>query len=241
MPNRIIKESLCESETIAALSDFEFRLWVTLIVLVDDAGRGDARPAIIKGRGFPLRSRISERDIKDALHGLAAKGCVSLYEVGGKPYFWFPTWGKHQRLDRAKPKHPAPPDFAADCGDLPQTAADCGLNTNTNSNTNKNTNLNINPNRDLNLNSNVGHACAWNAWTDLRKKFSVDMEIALESWLKHKESLGEADDLDTTQKLETFCAEVDSLLAAHGQDAVIDAIHGCIKGGLGQICIRRKK
>ena len=131
MPNRIIKESLCESETIAALSDFEFRLWVTLIVLVDDAGRGDARPAIIKGRGFPLRSRISERDIKDALHGLAANGCVSLYKVGGKPYYWFPTWAAHQRIDRAKPKFPPPedadevPQEDAFCGNPPQVAASC--------------------------------------------------------------------------------------------------------------------
>nr|DAG29138.1 MAG TPA: hypothetical protein [Caudoviricetes sp.] len=31
MPNRIIKESLCDSERIASLTDFEFRLWVGLI------------------------------------------------------------------------------------------------------------------------------------------------------------------------------------------------------------------
>lgn len=31
MPNRIVKESLCSSEKIASLTDFEFRLWVGLI------------------------------------------------------------------------------------------------------------------------------------------------------------------------------------------------------------------
>lgn len=144
MPNRILKESICVSEQIASLTDFEFRLWASLLVLVDDAGRGDARPAIIKGRAFPLRERVSVRDIESALHGLAAKGCVSLYDVGGRPYFWFPTWGKHQRLDRAKPKFPSPeeadtlPQVAADCRELPQVAADCGLNTNTNTNPNTN-------------------------------------------------------------------------------------------------------
>lgn len=155
MPNRIIKESICTSDKIASLSDFEFRLWASLLVLVDDAGRGDARPAIIKGRAFPLRERVSVKDIENALHGLAAKGCVSLYEVGGKPYFWFPTWGDHQRLDRAKPKYPGPdeadlmPRIVADCGDLPQIAADCGLNTNTNPNTNPNTNTNSAGAREL--------------------------------------------------------------------------------------------
>lgn len=129
MPNRIIKESLCSSEKIASLSDFEFRLWVGLITQVDDAGRGDARPAIIKGRVFPFRERLSIKDIDAALQDLAAKGCVSLYTVNGKPYFLFPGWVKHQRVRDCKPKYPEPPEnlnlpqSAASCGELPQSAA----------------------------------------------------------------------------------------------------------------------
>ena len=134
MPNRIIKESLCSSDKISSLTDFEFRLWVGLITQADDMGRGDARPSIIKGRVFPLRDRITNKDIDAALHGLAAKGCVSLYTVGGKPYFWFPTWGKHQRIRDSKAKYPGPEEadtpqetairdtsqkFAASCGDSP--------------------------------------------------------------------------------------------------------------------------
>ena len=129
MPNRIIKESLCSSEKIASLSDFEFRLWVGLITQVDDAGRGDARPAIIKGRVFPFRERLSIKDIDAALQALAAKGCVSLYTVDGKPYFLFSGWVKHQRVRDCKPKYPEPPEnlnlpqSAASCGELPQSAA----------------------------------------------------------------------------------------------------------------------
>ena len=129
MPNRVIKESLCESEKIASLSDFEFRLWIGLILHVDDAGRGDARPAIIKGHVFPLRDRVTTKDIDAALHALAAKGCVSLYTVGGKPYFWFPSWANHQRIRDVRPRYPEPPAVcvsAADCGELPQAAAGCG-------------------------------------------------------------------------------------------------------------------
>jgi len=129
LPNRVIKESLCESEKIASLSDFEFRLWIGLILHVDDAGRGDARPAIIKGHVFPLRDRVTTKDIDAAIHALAAKGCVSLYEIGGKPYFWFPSWANHQRIRDVRPRYPEPPavcDSAADCGELRQTAADCG-------------------------------------------------------------------------------------------------------------------
>ena len=132
MPNRIIKESLCDSEKIAALSDFEFRLWVGLITQADDAGRGDARPAIIKGRVFPFRERLSIKDIDAALQELAAKGCVSLYTVDGRPYFLFPGWVKHQRIRDCKPKFPEPPEntvlqqSAASRGNLRQVAAICG-------------------------------------------------------------------------------------------------------------------
>jgi len=143
MPNRIIKESICTSEKISSLSDFEFRLWIGLIVSVDDYGRGDARPAVIKGRVFPFRDRITFKEIDVALHSLAAKGCVSLYTVDGKPYFWFPTWDKHQRIRTKSSKYPSPqiaadcgnsPQIAADCGNSPQIAADCGLNQNPNQN-----------------------------------------------------------------------------------------------------------
>lgn len=123
MPNRIIKESLCTSEKIASLTDFEFRLWIGLITQADDAGRGDARPAIIKGRVFPLRDRVTAKDIDAAVHGLAAKGCISLYKVGGRSYFWFPTWSEHQRIRDVKPKYPGPDE--ADVDTLPQSAADC--------------------------------------------------------------------------------------------------------------------
>ena len=111
------------SDKIAELSDFEFRLWVGLITQADDVGRGDARPAIIKGRIFALRDRTTQKDIDAALRTLAAVGCVSLYTVGGKPYFQFPNWAKHQRVRDAKSKYPGIDE--ADDADLdsPQLAA----------------------------------------------------------------------------------------------------------------------
>lgn len=135
MPNRIIKESTFTSDNVALLSDFEFRLWVGLITVADDAGRGDARAAIIKGRVFALRERVTLKDIENALNGLAAKGCVSLYKVDGKPYFWFPTWSKHQRVRDCKTKYPSPdeadplPQSAATCGSSPRNAAIIQSNT----------------------------------------------------------------------------------------------------------------
>ena len=128
MPNRIIKESAFTSDKVAQLTDFEFRLWVGMITQADDAGRGDARPAILKGRIFALRERTAVKDIESALLALAAAGCVSLYKVSGKPYFQFPNWSAHQRIRDCKPKYPGieERDDETICDNLPQSAASCG-------------------------------------------------------------------------------------------------------------------
>lgn len=147
MPNRIIKESAFTSDKVAQLTDFEFRLWVGMITQADDAGRGDARPAILKGRIFALRERTTVKDIESALLALAAAGCVSLYKVSGKPYFQFPNWSAHQRIRDCKPKYPGvderdeedicdiPPQLAATCGELPPKSNPIQSNTNPNPNT----------------------------------------------------------------------------------------------------------
>lgn len=157
MPNRIIKQSAFESEKISALSDFDFRLWVGLITQADDAGRGDARPAILKGRIFPLRDRVTAKDIEASLLRLSAGSCISLYKVGGKSYYQFTTWAKHQRVYNVKSRVPGPeeadedetanlPQPAATCGNLPQPAASCRLNLNPNTNPN----LYLNPKKRAN-------------------------------------------------------------------------------------------
>ena len=47
MPNRLIKDSIRFSEKVNSLSDFQFRLWVSLITYVDDYGRGSQLLAIV--------------------------------------------------------------------------------------------------------------------------------------------------------------------------------------------------
>lgn len=129
MPNRIIKESISKSEKVSGLSDFQFRLWVHLITYVDDYGRGDARAAIIRGACFPLRDRMTNKDIEKGIADLAGAGCIGLYKVDGKSYLYFPNWDKHQRVRQKVSKFPSPDEcdsdfeIAASCGELPQNAA----------------------------------------------------------------------------------------------------------------------
>lgn len=169
MPNRIIKESICTSEKIAALSDFEFRLWVGLITQADDAGRGDARPAIIKGHVFPLREQVTVKAISAGLHALATVQLVSLYTVDGKPIYWLPGWSEHQRIRDCKPKYPAPeeaddisPQSAATCGNSPQTAASGGSR-----GRESESNPNTNPNPNTKESAQARHAHGQYGWVKL--------------------------------------------------------------------------
>lgn len=108
MPNRILKESICTSDSIAALTDFQEAFYYRLIVNCDDFGRMDARPAILKARLYPLRERLTLKEIQSALRALADAGCVEVYEVDGKPYLHLPSWEVHQQIRAKKSKYPSP-------------------------------------------------------------------------------------------------------------------------------------
>lgn len=140
MPNRIIKESIHTSERVNAMTDFQFRLWVFLITYVDDFGRGDARPAVIKGSCFPLRERTSTKEIINGLNALAELGCIQLYEVDGKPYLCFPHWEEHQVIRNKKSRFPAPDinlkAIESNCIQLNSIASLIQSNPNKNPNTN---------------------------------------------------------------------------------------------------------
>lgn len=108
MPNRIIKSSICSSETIDSLNWFQEVVFYRLIVNCDDYGRMDARPKLLKSMLFPIKERITVKDVEDALHKLADAGCVVLYEVKGKPYLCLPSWEAHQNIRAKQSKYPSP-------------------------------------------------------------------------------------------------------------------------------------
>lgn len=107
MPNRIIKESICESESVDGLSWFEEVFFYRLIVNCDDYGRMDARAPILRSRLFPLKS-VTDKQIEDALKSLRSAGIVDLYVVDGHPYLQMRTWEKHQQIRAKRSKYPSP-------------------------------------------------------------------------------------------------------------------------------------
>lgn len=110
MPNRIIKESICTSDSIAELGWFEEVLFYRLIVNCDDYGRFDGRTAVIKSFLFPLKAEISSSAVEDAISKLQKVGLVRRYFVDGAGYIEFPDWEKHQTVRAKNSRYPAPCD-----------------------------------------------------------------------------------------------------------------------------------
>lgn len=122
MPNRILKESICTSDSIDMLSSFQETVFYRLIVNVDDFGRFDARPKILAARLFPLKD-IRTTQIEDALRALTSAELVTLYEVDGKPFLQMNTWEKHQTPRAKTSKYPGPNEGT--CKHLQADASRC--------------------------------------------------------------------------------------------------------------------
>ena len=110
MPDRIIKESICRSETLNGLSWFEEVFFERLIVNCDDFGRFDARPSILKSYLFPLKANITEKSILETLNKLSTVGLIDTYIFDGQPYLQLKTWERHQRIRAKRSKFPSPDD-----------------------------------------------------------------------------------------------------------------------------------
>lgn len=112
MPNRIIKESACTSDTLAKLSADAERLWWRLVVQADDYGLFDGRPGVVLGKCLTaFVERFTPQQVEEWLAELEAAGLIQRYQVDGRPYLRIVTWSKHQRPPRAKePKYPLPPE-----------------------------------------------------------------------------------------------------------------------------------
>jgi hypothetical protein len=111
MPNRLLKEGIVDSSAIDALTPEEEVFFYRLLVVSDDYGRMDARPAILKSRCFPLKDspKMIEK-IETYLRSLVRQELAICYQVDGKPFLQILKW--EQRV-RSKEKYPS-----ADCGQM---------------------------------------------------------------------------------------------------------------------------
>jgi len=118
MPNRILKDSICTSPNIDALSREAEAFFYRLLVQCDDFGPMDARPAILRARCYPLRlDAITDKHVSAWLAELVRADLVMLYTVDGRQYLQMRTWERHQQVRAKRSKYP---DMIASDGNCDQ-------------------------------------------------------------------------------------------------------------------------
>lgn len=101
--------------------DLFWRMWCHS----DYHGRYHADPEIIRGHFYAKEiNKTREADIERALEAIARTSLVHFYTVDSSAYFEIPAEIHRQRI-RTKSKFPNPPQSAATCRNLPQSAAQC--------------------------------------------------------------------------------------------------------------------
>lgn len=113
MPNRILKESICESRSLSHCSTFAEDLYKRLITYADDYGRFNADTQIMLARLYARDMQsISEDDVIDGLVELAGEGKIQFYTAQPRHevYGCFPSWAEHQRVRESKARCPDPND-----------------------------------------------------------------------------------------------------------------------------------
>lgn len=124
IPNRIIKESICTSNTLAKISADAERLFWRIVVRSDDYGLyyGDAR--ILTSMCFPLSPpKISA--VRGWLNELSECGLVCFYISDNKQYLKVVNWDKHQQIRANKSKFPLPQAKECDYNQLQSDDINC--------------------------------------------------------------------------------------------------------------------
>jgi hypothetical protein len=109
MPDRIVRAKILTSDAVNILSWPAEVFYRRLMSIVDDYGRYDARPAILRGALYPLKlDKVSDADVVKWLGECSKAGLVSVYQVEQKDYLEVLKFG--QRLRAMKSQYPPPED-----------------------------------------------------------------------------------------------------------------------------------
>lgn len=115
MPSRILREGILTSDRVNALTPSAEVFYRRLMSVVDDYGRFDGRPGLLRVSCFPLRvDTVREADISRWIAECVKAGLIALYAVDGKRYLEIQDF---KQQVRAKSKYPPPDDgqMLGDC------------------------------------------------------------------------------------------------------------------------------
>lgn len=113
MPLRLLREGILTSDRVDKLAAADEVFYRRLMSVVDDFGRFDGRPAILRTSLYPLRvERVREADIVRSLACCQEAGLIRLYSVDGKPYLEILDFRQQVRAKVSKYPDPPPAEQA---------------------------------------------------------------------------------------------------------------------------------
>ncbi len=121
MANRVIKDSIWTSPTVASMSDFAQDQFPRWLLMADDWGCFNADARVIKGLCYPLRDSITVKKIEVLKKEYFESEILFLWKENGREWGYFVSWdshhdycnktnadndGKHQKHRRKTPEPP---------------------------------------------------------------------------------------------------------------------------------------
>lgn len=121
MPNRILREGINSSSRVAQLDWAQEVFYRRLHSVVDDYGRTEALPQLLRARCYPLQTdKVRATDISRWIAACETAGLLLSYTIEGKAYVELSDFRQKQRTPS---KHPAPPANASKCRQMPANAS----------------------------------------------------------------------------------------------------------------------
>lgn len=106
---RTIKPQFWDSPDVVGLDPWARLLYIAMWNWADDHGRGTADPKALAAFAFPKEDFIDSAETRRMLGGIRRAFGVKFYKVGGRPYYYIPSWDRHQKVDkRSAVRHPGP-------------------------------------------------------------------------------------------------------------------------------------
>lgn len=110
MPQRFLRPGITTSQRFNAITFAAQTFYVRLITLVDDFGRYDAEPPLLRSHAFPfgdpIGKAISSKALAEMCEQLSKSGLATFYKApDGKKYVQLVRWNENARA--AKSKFPA--------------------------------------------------------------------------------------------------------------------------------------
>ncbi len=110
MPQRYVgPEEFSEQKALAQVPLDAAAFYTHLYFHVDDFGRANAEPDLLRAKAFPFRRDLRDTDCSRLLAACVKAGLIAVYEAGGTPYLEVVAFRDARHLRAQHSRFPPPP------------------------------------------------------------------------------------------------------------------------------------